>query len=83
MLNTLVRNLHGGEIDMTIAERLKRNPGERAGHCAWDYFGEVWYDDESGWWAEEIWQNHEFIATLRNPSLEALIEEARETYGRA
>jgi len=50
-----------------------------AGYPAWNFYGEVWYENNQ--FHCEIWRYHCHIDTISVDTLEEIMEEASENYG--
>jgi hypothetical protein len=66
------------EINIEIANKL-REGGYYADYSAWNFHGEVWYDD--GKWKCEIRRYHRHIKTIVADTLKEIMEQASHEYG--
>lgn len=66
------------QIEKDIEKELKETLSY-AGYAAWDFHGDVWYED--GKFYCEIWRYHCHVNTLEADTLEEIMEEASEKYG--
>ena len=62
-----------------MAEDLRN--GMRSEHCAWGFYGLVWFDD--GMFHEQVLQSQLHVATISAPTLRELMDEVNSQYGSA
>lgn len=67
-----------GIIDREIESRLK-SENVHAGYSAWNFHGNVWYQDER--FHCEIWRYQCYTETISAETLEEIMSEANEKHG--
>ena len=68
-------------LDESVAARVAKGEGVGA-HTAWNFFGSVWFDQESATFLEEVWRYKNPVALLKGETIKDVIEQANEKYGR-
>ena len=62
-----------------ILDIIKKNNKTYAEHCAWDHWGEVWFED--GLYKERVWVNKIARKVIENKNIEFLIENVNKEFG--
>ncbi|MBF6358175.1 hypothetical protein IU449_27130 [Nocardia higoensis] len=71
------------ELNRSVVQELTARPGELcAQHAAWNFCGSVWQLPD-GRWVDQVWRYHAIVDHIYGDSVEAVIEEANDTYGAA
>jgi len=65
------------------AEQRLREEECFGGYSGWNFHGYVWFDRESQQFACEIWQYNAYRQTILADTLEVLMENCCDEYGRA
>jgi len=67
------------KLKKVVLDKIKCAPNVFAEHCAWDHWGEVWYED--GMFHERVWTYGIIRKVFNNESVEELIEEVNQEFG--
>lgn len=77
-------DLEMSNFDLSIDDDMGaalRAGGTMAEHCAWNFHGDVWFED--GQFHEEVWAYGAYRETFSAETLEELMELANAEYGSA
>jgi len=64
--------------DLDVADVIRQN-GKRACYPAWDFWGEVWWDD--GKWHCEVWVYRTARETITSDTIPELMRRVSDKYG--
>ena len=68
------------EIDRKVESEIKGEP-LFASYPAWNFFGNVWWQNEK--WHCEVWTYKSYDETFSSETLEGIMSDVSEKYGRS